>query len=155
MLAVLKGSETGWVFLAGLGLAGALLPDAVLGRDEGDSSGSLFNALLASRGIDAMVMDKANHVMGSVRFFSLLKTFFPAAFGSIASVITELKGSNASSIIFTSLFFLFAVFFNTFLRIFQGKSNSCFLLRFSDLMVETMVLSTTFHNIGSSIIFLS
>ena len=37
VLAVLKGPEAGGVSLAGFGSVGALLPDAVLGRDEGNS----------------------------------------------------------------------------------------------------------------------
>jgi hypothetical protein len=95
----------------------------------------------------AVVSDDAVKVFGSVGVFGFIKTVSPAVESSVASVIAEVKSGNASSIVSTSLFLSFAIFFNTVLR---GIENSNW-VDFSRASLVTSVGLSTLGDINGGL----
>ena len=66
--------------------------------------------------VKAMVLGNTSHVFRSIPFLLVLEAFSPAVDRSVTLIITELQSFDASRVMFTSLFLLFAVFFYAFFR---------------------------------------
>ena len=112
---VLEGSQASGVLRAGLGLIGAVVSDAILRRNE---SNSLLDFIDDGNlnGIHAIVVNNALDILGSVVILGTGKAVFPAVGALVASFVTELKSSDAFSVVRAGLFLSLAVFLNTFLR---------------------------------------
>ena len=145
VLAILKGSETGWVLLAGLGLAGALLPDAVLGRDEGDSC---FHDLNGGS-LEAVVLGCALGNIGGLVVLLSSEAELPAGLLGSALLLAVLEVGDALGVLLTSSPLIWALLFDALLGVSYGNSSGLDLVH-AVMVNNALDILVSIHVLGLS-----